>query len=89
MVVAGTPRRGRVGSVKDLRVLISTVFSQSPVFHVQPRFQSFFLSPHPRGFGEQMENSCRTSLVSRAYDFETRRGSGDENAVGQNAFVHG
>ena len=36
-----------------------------------------------------MEKSCRIILVPRAYDFENRGGSGDENAVGQNAFAHG
>ena len=82
VVVAGTSRRGMVGYVKDSSVLTSTVFSQSQVFHIQPRFQGFFfLSPHPRGFEWETENSCRTSLVPRAYDFENRGGSGDENAV--------
>ena len=66
----------------------STDFSKSPVFHIQPRFQGF-LSPHPRGCEGQMENCCRIILVPRAYDIETRGGSADENAVGQNVFADG
>ena len=74
--------------------MTSTVFSQSQVFHIQPRFQGFFYLPTSGGARDkwrtaQMENSCRIILVPRAYDFETRGGSGDDNAVGQNAFAHG
>ena len=59
MVVAGTSRRGRVGSVKDSRVLTSTVFFTEPSVSRTtsfPRFFFFYLPPQgvPVTNGEQL-----------------------------------